>query len=400
MSMPLEGIRVLDLTQFAFGPRTAAYLAEMGAQVIKIENNLSGEPIRWIDSLRQIPIGKFNAYFEQNHRGKKSMAINLRHEKGREVAYKLIENADIFVTNLRMGGLERLGLDYDTLSRINPRLIYALGTGWGLRGPARDRGAFEVTGLASSGLLSGLVEPDAPPPLCPPAMGDYAAATFLAYGIMLALFHRERTGEGQMVHVSLLGSAMTIASCGIDMSLAAGKDMLGASHDSELPLYNLFQTKDKRWIQLAMFQTDPVWPEFCQALDIEHLKDDPRFNSREAIIENKVALNSILNEVFLTKTLSEWTECLDRYDFIWSPVKRYTELTSDPQVLENEYIVSLDDPEVGEIKVVGITVELSKTPGRIGSKAPELGQHTEEILLELGYTWDDIVTMKEQNAII
>ena len=400
MSMPLEGIKVLDLTVYAFGPQTAAYLAEMGAEVIKIENPQTGEPIRWIDAMREVPVGKFKAYFEQTNRGKKSIAMDLHHEKAREVAYKLIEQSDIFVTNLRMGGLERLGMDYETLSRVNPRLIYAIGTGWGLKGPARNRGAFEATGFARSGLVSGFVEPGSRPPLCPPAFGDYTAATFLAYSIMLALFHRERTGEGQMVHVSLLGACMKVMSACIDTSIDAGKDMFGLPHEGDGALYSMYQTKDKRWIQLAVVQDYRGWVEFCQAMGLEHLNDDPRFNSFEARRENNVALISILDEVFLSRTQSEWIERLEKYQFPWAPVRYFTELASDTQILENDYIVSLDDPEAGEVKVVGTTIDLSKTPGQIRSKAPELGQHTEEILLELGYTWDDIIVMKEQSTIL
>ncbi len=400
MRMPLEGIRVLDLTQHAFGPRAAAYLAEMGAEVIKIENAEGGDPARGEDRMKGIPIGRYNAYFEQSNRGKRSIAIDLRNERARQVAHKLVESSDVFVTNLRVAGLERLGMDYATLSRVNPRLIYAIGTGWGLRGPARNRGAFEATGFAACGLASSLVERDYCPPQCPPAAGDYTASTFLAYGIMLALFHRERTGEGQMVHASLLGSLVTVASCCIDICLIAGQDMFGGLRESENAVYNCYQTRDKRWIQVALVQDERTWLEFCEAIDIEHLIDDPRFNTAEARRDNNAALISVFDEVFFTRDQSEWIERLERYDFPWAPVKYFTELASDPQLLENDYIVSLDDPEVGEVKVAGVTVELSKTPGKIASKAPELGQHTEEILLELGYNWDDIAAMKEEGATI
>jgi crotonobetainyl-CoA:carnitine CoA-transferase CaiB-like acyl-CoA transferase len=402
MSMPLEGIRVLDLTQYAFGPRTAGFLAEMGAAVIKIENTQGGDPVRGVLALKGIPMyeGKFNAYFEQNHRGKRGIALDLHQEKGREVAYKLVEESDVFVTNLRIGSLERLGMDYETLSALNPRLIYALGTGWGLRGAARDRGAFEATGFARSGLVTSFAEPQLLPPQCPPGVGDYTAATFLAYGIMLALFHRERSGEGQMVHTSLLGSLMKIGSLCIDTSLAAGRDMVGVPHDAENAFYNCYQTKDKRWIQLAILQDERSWSEFCETMGIQHLENDPRFNTAEARVENRIALIAILDELFISKTHREWIERLEEHKFAWAPVQYFTELDSDPQILENDYILTLHDPEAGNVKAVGVGIDLSKTPGRIGGKAPELGQHTEEVLLELGYTWDDIVAMKEQDVIL
>ncbi len=257
-----------------------------------------------------------------------------------------------------------------------------------------------LLGFATCGLASSLVERDYCPPQCPPAAGDYTASTFLAYGIMLALFHRERTDEGQMVHASLLGSLITVASCCIDICLVSGQDIFGWLHESENAIYNCYQTRDKRWIQVALVQDEPTWLEFCQAMGIEHLIDDPRFNTAEARRDNNTALISVFDEVFLTRDQRGWIERLDRYDFPWAPVKNFTELASDPQLIANDYIMSLDDPAVGEVKVAGVTVELSKTPGKIASKAPELGQHTEEILLEMGYTWDDIAGMKEEGAII
>ena len=402
MSGPLEGIRVIDLTVYAFGPRAAEYLAEMGAEVIKVESPQGGDPLRAETGkdLRGIIVGPFNSYFEQIQRGKKSIAMDLHYEEARAAMYKLVESSDVFVSNLRMGGLERLGMDYETLSRINPRLIYAIGTGWGLKGPARDRGAFEATGFARSALVTNFVERGARPPLCPPAFGDYCAATMLAYGIMLALYNRERTGEGQMVHASLLGSFMKLISCCIDASLAEKQDMLGLAHERDNPLYSIYQTKDNRWLQIALVQDYRGWNEFCGAVGLEHIMDDPRFGTPEARVANRPELVCIMDELFLTRTLDEWVEILENYQFPWAPIRNFTELESDPQVLANDYLVTLDDTEIGEVKVVGVNVDLSKTPGRVGSKAPELGQHTEEILLELGYEWDDIIAMKETGSIL
>lgn len=398
MSMPLDGIKVLDLTVYAFGPRAGEYLAEMGAEVIKIESPQGGEPLRGEKNLRGIPVREFNAYFEQVQRGKKSVAIDLHHEKAREAAYKLVEQCDVFVTNLRVDSLRRLGMDYETLSAVNPRLVYAVGTGWGLKGPGRGRGAFESTGFAMSGLVTSFLDPSLRPPLCPPAFGDYAAATMLAYGIMLALFHRERTGEGQMVHTSLLGSFLKLISCCVDCSLVAGENMFGQAHEEENPFYSMYRTKDNRWIQMAVVQDYRDWPVLCEALEIEHLRDDPRYSTVEARRENSGALIAALDEVFLTKTYREWIERLEQYQFPWAPIRNFTELASDPQVVANDYIVAIDDPEVGEVKVVGVNLDLNKTPGAVREKAPELGQHTEEVLLDLGYTWDDIILMKEQGA--
>lgn len=400
MSAPLEGIRVIDFTIQAFGPRTSEYLAEMGAEVIKIETPRGGDPLRGVDVLRGVPSYGFNSYFDQIQRGKKSMTLDLHFESARQAMYKLVEDADIFVTNLRLGGLERLGVDYDTLSHMNPRLIYALGTGWGLKGPGRNRGGFEVTGVAGSGMLTSFVERGVRPPVWPPALGDYIAATYLVYGVMLALYHRERSGRGQLVHTSLLGAFMKMAACCVDASLYANQDMYGMSHAQDGALYNIYETKDNRFIQIAVMHDDASWTQFCEAVGIEYLKDDPRFGAYEVRRENSDALVSILDELFLTKTQSEWIECLEQWQFPWAPVRLLTELASDPQVIENDYLVTIDYPGVGEAKVVGVNLDLSETPGTVREQAPELGQHTEEILLELGYTWDDIIAMKEEGAIL
>ncbi|MDY6916988.1 MAG: CoA transferase [Chloroflexota bacterium] len=402
MSMPLEGIKVVELAQYAFGPRTAGFLKEMGADVVKIESTEGGDPVRGLLALKGVSMytGPYNAYIEQNHRGKRGIALDLHHEKGREVAHRLIEKADVFVTNLRAGGLKRLGMDYDTLSSINPGLVYAMGTGWGLKGAARERGAFEGTGFARSGAVTSFVERGAMPVQCPPAVGDYMAAAFLAYAIMLGLFHRERTGEGQLVHTSLLGSFMKIASLCIDTSLVAKQDVVGTPHNEENAFYNGYRTKDGRWIQLALIQDERAWSEFCETMGIQHLEHDARFDTAEKRAENKADLIEVLDAIFLTRTYSEWIEHLEKHQFPWAPVRYFTELTSDQQVLDNDYLVPVNDPVAGEVKVVGVNVDLSRSPGRIEGKAPELGQHTEEVLLELGYTWEDIASMKEQNVIL
>ena len=398
--MPLAGIKVLDMTQHAFGPRASASLAEMGAEVIKIENAAGGDPTRGLEDLRGVPVGSFNPYYEQNNRGKRSIALNLRADRAREVAHKLVEGSDVFVTNIRLAALERLGMDYETLSRINPGLIYTVGTGWGLRGPARDRGAFEAAGFTGSAFASSFAEPGSRPPLCPPAAGDYMGSMFLAYGTMLALFHRQRTGEGQMVHASLFGSFISLAACCVDVSLAAGEDIFLVPHEEDGAFYSVYKTRDGRWIQLALVRDERSWVELCEVMEMPHLMHDPRFESAEARTENNQALIAILDEAFLTRDQREWVSRLERYNFPWAPVRHFTELGDDRQALENGYIVTLDDPQAGEVKVAGVAVELSKTPGRLGAKAPELGQHTEDILLELGYSWEDIAMMKEEGAIL
>lgn len=405
MALPLEGIKIVELAAWVFGPHAGVHLADMGAEVIKIEHPAGGDPGRSITGLRQVTTAAtpdtLNFMFEQDNRGKKSVTLDLAQEEGREIAYKLVEGADIFISNFQLEVLKRLKMDYDTLSKINPRLIYGMGTGWGLKGPDKDKPAFDYVGFARSGLMGTLGEPDGVPPACLPGFGDHIAAMTLDYGIMMALYHRERTGEGQMVHVSLLGSFNEAVSLNTQIALTMKQDVPKVSRKSVgNPLWNFYRTKDKRWFQLAMLQTDRHWHDFCEALEIQHLENDPRFNSHVQRCSNNLELIRILDDIFITRTLEEWEKrCMEK-NIIRGRVTTFLEQTRDPQLLENNYIVKFNHPIRGEINLVGIPVQLSKSPGQIRAAAPELSQNTEEILLDLGYTWEDIAKLKDKNVIL
>lgn len=401
MSLLLEGIRVVETGGWMLGPLAARHLADMGAEVIKIENPAGGDPSRGLESIRLQPITALNYVIELDNRNKRSMTLDLRQEQGKEILYKLVERSDVFITNFQEDVLIKLKIDYDTLQRVNPKLVYAIGTGWGLRGPEKDRPSFDISAFASSGLMATLGEPDNPPVPSLPGMGDHITAVILAYGIMLALFHRERTGVGQMVHASLLGSWIETGGINLQQALTTGEDVPRRSRKSAVnPLWNHYQTKDKKWIQLAMLQPDPYWDNFCEAMGLAELKHDPRFSSHRVRINHSSALISILDQTFSAKDLSEWREQFSRYNIIWGMVNSFADVTASPQVRANGYIVKFNHPSFGEIEVVGIPVELNKTPGKIRTAAPELGQHTEEILLESGYTWADIAKLKQQKVVL
>jgi len=351
--------------------------------------------------MRQLPTLTFNYLFEMDNRNKRSLAVDLRYQEGKEVVHKLVEKSDIFVSNFEASAVRKLHMDYETLSRINPRIIYSLATGFGDRGPDRDLKAFDYIAWARSGIMGTMGQEGTPPPQCLPAFGDHITAITQAYGIMLALFHRERTGIGQEVKVSLLGSLIETAGLSFQSHLVTGHDIPRASRESELnPLWNAYQTKDGRWMQLAMLQTDVHWRDFCQAMGIEELQNDPRFNAHIMRTENNESLISILDEVFLTKTASEWAERFRERNLIWTKVQTWREVAADPQTCENGYIIDFDHPSAGSIKMVGHPVKLSKTPGEIRAPAPEFGQHDEEIVLELGYTWEEIGKLREQKVIV
>ncbi len=401
MGRPLEGLRVFDLSAVVLGPHATVHLADMGAEVIKVEHPAGGDMMRGVSALRMLPLGDHNYLFELDNRNKKSVTLDLNQETGREIAYKLLPTCDVFLSNFQPTVLERLKMDYKTISKINPKIIYALCTGWGLKGPLKDAPGFDYAAFARGGLMEGFAEPGAPFVTCLPGFGDHIAAMHMAYGIMLSLFHRERTGEGQMVHVSLFGSLIENNSMSLSACLTTEQD-LPKQRRSEVgnALWNYYECSDKRWIQLAMLQTDRHWHDFCQALELDRLETDPQYVDHAKRCENNVSLISILDKVLRTKTREEWAKRFEGKNVVWGLIQNFLEVTQDPQAWENNYFTSFKHPNHGDTKIMGLSVQLSKTPGEVQSAAPELGQHTEEVLLEIGYTWDDIARLKDGKVIL
>jgi CoA:oxalate CoA-transferase len=363
MNLPLEGVRVLDMTIWQQGPVATQMLADMGAEVI---------------------------------------TIDLTKDKGKEVIYRLVEESDVFVQNFRPGIMKRLRLDYKTISQINPRIIYASGTGWGSRGPDAKKPAFDVLAQGRGGMLSVSGEPDEPPPLIQVnGAADWVGASLLAYGIMVALFNRERHGIGQEVEVSLLGSQAFMGQLGFQRYLFSGKAPRRVSRKAVgNPFWNTYQAGDGKWFILAALQSQRFWPFLCKALGISELENDSRFNSIESRRENSAELVEILDRVFATGPRVEWINRLEEVGVPCAPVNDYADLASDTQMTANDYIVDFDHPTAGPVKLVGIPVRLSETPGKLRIGAPEFGQHTEEVLLEVaGFSWEEIAELKSQEVI-
>jgi crotonobetainyl-CoA:carnitine CoA-transferase CaiB-like acyl-CoA transferase len=401
MGRPLEGIRVFDLSAVVLGPHATVHLADMGAEVIKVEHPAGGDMMRGVSALRMLPLGKLNYLFELDNRNKKSLTLDLGQDVGREIAYKLLPTCDVFLSNFQPLVLQRIKMDYDTVSKINPGIVYAICTGWGLKGPLKDEPGFDYAAFARSGLMEGFAEPGGPLVTCLPGFGDHIAAMHAAYGIMLALFHRQRTGEGQMVHVSLLGGLLENNSMSLSACLTTGQDLpkqprTGVGN----ALWNYYQCRDKKWLQLAMLQTDRHWHDFCQALELGEMEKDPKFDSHARRCENNVVLISILDKAFPARTREEWAKRFEGKNIVWGLVQNFLEVTKDPQVWENNYFVPFEHPTAGDTKIMGLSVQLNKTPGEVRTAAPELGQHTEEVLLDLGYNWDDIARLKDQKVIL
>jgi crotonobetainyl-CoA:carnitine CoA-transferase CaiB-like acyl-CoA transferase len=397
MPGPLEGIKVVEMGFWVAGPSTAAILADWGASVIKIEPP-DGDPFRGLFGF--MGGDSANPAFELDNRGKRSIALNLTTANGLAIARRLLGEADVFVSNVRPGSLERLGLDYATLSAANPRIVYCQVTGYGPDTPDRDRAAYDVGAFwARAGVAAVLRAGDNPLPQQRGGMGDHMTGLGAAGAISAALFHRERTGEGQRVAISLLrlGAYML----GWDLNTVLRTKMPIQPYDrfhAPNPLINCYQAGDGRWFWLLLLQGDRHWPDLLKAIGREELKDDERFSNIIARAMNARVLAETLDGVFAEKPLVEWSEAFDRADVWWAPVQTLDELAQDPAAEANGVFVEVEGPD-GAVRMVASPVDFYGTPWKATTGAPELGQHTEEVLLELGYEWEQISALKEQGAI-
>ncbi|GIW44189.1 MAG: CoA transferase [Candidatus Binatia bacterium] len=403
MPMPLEGIRVIDWTIWQQGPVASVMLGDLGAEVIKIEQRESGDPGRGILKMSGIDLSdRPNFYFEANNRNKLGMAIDLKKPEGREIVYRLVEKADVFVQNFRLGVAERLGLGYEDLAQRNPRLIYASATGYGPKGPEAEDPSFDQMGLARSGFMYAVGEPDMPPLQVAGGIADQMGAIMLAYGVLAALVARERFGVGQKVDASHLGSMIWLQGLSVSSRAMMGFAIprLPRKYAAN-PLWNHYRCQDGLWICLGMLQPDRYWADFVRALGHPELATDPRFADLRVRAAHAAEAVEILDQIFATRPRAEWLEILrNGGDFIFTVVNSVDDLPDDPQVVANDYITPFEHPRFGATKVVGIPVQLSATPGAIRLPAPEFGQHTEQILTSLlGYSWEEVAALKEREVI-
>ncbi len=404
MTTPLEGIKIVDVTSALQGPYATTLLADLGADVIKIEDVPGGDMMRGVVMGKTegiLPPCSFNYHFELCNRGKRSVALDLRKPDSREIIYRLARDADVFVGSFREQALKRWGLDYESLKKVNPKIVYALGSGYGLRGPDKDARAFDTAAQARSGMLSLVGDADAPPPPWGvPWLADAAGAMMLATSIITALFVRQRTGIGQKVSTSLLGAQIFLGAPQSVAYLASGIEPRRQSRKKAYnPLRNAYKTRDNKWLYLNMTVGDRFWPGLCKALEITHLIDDERFNSNEARSKNTAQLVPLMDEAIARRTVDEWMKIFPQYDLVAGALRTFAEMAVDPQVLANDYIIEVEHPTLGKLKQPGCCIYFSETPAATKGGAPEYGQHTEEVLLKIGYDWADIERFKSKGVI-
>ncbi|MBI4296395.1 MAG: CoA transferase [Chloroflexi bacterium] len=402
----LSGIRVLEHSVGVAAPDVGVMMGSLGAEVIKIEDPAGGDIFRGAMKLGGlIPVegpGGRSLYFEALNCNKKSVAIDLKKQKGKEILHQLVGVSDVYLTNYRVGAVHRLGLDYETLRQYNPRLIYCELTGYGSNGPDRDLPAYDQAAQARSGIM--MVEKSPGDlPYSPPGIADLSNTLSAFAGIALALFMRERFGIGQKVESSLLGTMTQLLKQQLIVSLLAGQEWKPFDRrKAGNPLQNMYQAGDGKWLFTAMgFTADRYWPAFCRALGLGHLEKDPRYMDLSHREEHREELIRLFDQAFAKYPREYWLKAFREADLIAAPINTVAEMVRDPQVLENGYLEEFDHPVLGKVQVASTPFKLSEAPARMRSPAPELGQHTEEVLIDLcHYTWDDITRLKDEGVIL
>ncbi|MCV7032093.1 CaiB/BaiF CoA transferase family protein [Mycobacterium sherrisii] len=402
----LHGVRVVELASWTYVPSAGAALADWGADVIKVEGVTAGDPGRALvigGFTREAARPDADFLLELGNRGKRSVAIDLKSETGREFFGRLIATADVFLTNWLPGALERARLTVDDIRAFNPNVINARGTGLGVRGPDRDRGGFDAATYLARGGVAYTLTPfgSQTPAVQGPGFGDLQGGATLAGGVCAALFHRERTGEAPVVDSSPLAQAMWSIAPSISAADFFDIDGIpGAPPGLAInPLVNRYLTRDGRWIQLVFLQPDKFWAGFCERIGLSQLANDERFVPSANLIANAAAATELIANAFAGQDLAHWRRVLESEPGVWGVLATPRETLNDPQVQPNGYVVTNVDDHGETYRIVAAPVQFNETPP-LPARAPEHGQHTEEILLELGVEWDEIAQAKERNAIL
>ncbi len=396
MNQPLSGIRVLDLTHVLAGPFCTQILGDLGAEVIKIERPGVGDPTR-----RMPPhtMKDQSAYFMALNRNKKSLTLDLKAPEGKEIFYGLTRKADVVMNNFTPGTMEKLGLGYEDLKKINPKIVWASVTGYGQTGPYRERPSYDIIVQAMGGAMSYTGEPGKPPVRCGIPIGDLGGAVFAVIGILSALVSRSMTGEGRMVDISMLDVQIALHTYRAKYYFLAGEipQPVGTAHVSNVPL-RAYCTKDSALVIEAYI--DHFFRNLCKNMDMEKLADDPHFSTRAKRLENRAELDRILEEAFLKKTTDEWLELFVKLEVPAGPINTVDKAVADPQVLSRNMVVEIDSPHVGRTKDVGSPIKVSGVDKVKYVHPPALGEHTEQVLKDmLGYSAEKIATLRNRRVV-
>ncbi|MDV7240946.1 MULTISPECIES: CoA transferase [Rhodococcus] len=398
---PLAGIRVLEVAMYGFVPSAGAVLADWGAEVIKVEHAVTGDPQRGLRQIGPLRVeGDPNPNVEHANRGKRSIGLDMGRPEGKAVLDDLVRRSDVFLTSFLPQARTKFGIDVDDVRAVNPNIIYARGSALGPRGIEADKGGYDMTAFwARGGIAATLTPPGVEGMISPPgpAFGDTISGTNLAGGVAAALLARERTGTPSIVDVSLLSSGVWAMGHGIALSAHLGKAMVapvpGAHGAPTNPLSGIYATGDGRYLAFVMLQPAKYWADVCRHIDRPELADDPRFADAAQIAANTDKAVAILGEVLATRTLAEWTERFATLSGPWGPVQDSLQVSVDAQVRANEYLV-----EAGELELAANPVQFDVAAPELGP-GPEFAAHTDEILVELGLDWDRIIALKTAGAV-
>ena len=395
VTLPLAGYRVLELAHLIAGPVCGMYLADMGADVVKVEQPAVGDAARTVyDPL----LAGDSVVFLTVNRNKKSVALDLGAAEGRRVFARLVARADVIVEAYRGGVAERLEIDYARLAPVNPRLVYCSLSAFGADGPWREKPGLDMLVQAMGGVMAVTGEPDGGPILCGAPVLDTLGAVSAALGVLTALLHRERTGEGQRVDVSLLGGALLAHAARLSVFLATGQEpgRQGSAHPYIVP-FQAFAVADG-WIYVAVW-VERLWPPFCAAIERPELATDPRFAVRDDRLRHRGELVRVLEPIFRTRTVKEWMARLEGREVLCAPVNRYADLPTDPQVVASRMLVPEDHPRAGRLTTLDTPIRYSRTPGGIRTHAPALGEHTDAVLTEAGLAPAELARLRETKVI-
>lgn len=396
MTKPLDGIKVLDLTRVLAGPYCTMMLSDLGAEVIKVEIPVTGDDSRAFGPF----LHNRSLYFLSINRAKKSVSLNLKSPKGKEILLDLVAKCDILVENYRPGTMEKLGLGYETLKAVNPRLIYAASTGFGHTGPDSLKPAYDILAQARGGIMSITGYPDIPPTRVGMSLGDITASLFTAIGINAALYQRERTGKGQKIDVSMLDSQVAILENALVRYQSDGVSPLpiGNRHPTIAP-FQAYKASDKYFV--IAVGNDNLWKAFCEAIENPQLYADLSFSTNRLRTDNIGPLNSILEPAFASKTAAEWLTIMEKAGIPCAPINDIEAVMQDPQVLYRNMIVEVQDDMAGTVKIAGNPIKMTNVPeSSIRDKVPEIGEHNSEIYCGwLGYSESDLAELKVQGVI-